>query len=156
MQRGEIQGACAYMVSALKSSFSGPYNAGDLVPILQFARKSEELAAKGVPYMLDLARTDEEKRIFNLIYTRDVIGRPIVAPANLPADRTAMLRSAFDATMKDAETIEAVKKSGLPLTPMSGAEVEKFVNDYVGVPPEVLARARSILEVGAGEQLQKK
>ena len=65
-------------------------------------------------------------------------------------------RRAFDATMKDAETIEAVKKSGLPLTPMSGAEVEKFVNDYVGVPPEVLARARSILEVGAGEQLQKK
>src|SRR5215475_5032325 len=59
MQRGEIQGACAYMVSALKSTFSSDYAAGRLVPILQLARRSEQL--KDVPYMLDLARNDEER-----------------------------------------------------------------------------------------------
>ena len=45
MQRGEIQGSCAFQLSALKSAFRESYEAGDLVPIIQFARKSQELKA---------------------------------------------------------------------------------------------------------------
>jgi tripartite-type tricarboxylate transporter receptor subunit TctC len=154
MQRGEIQGACAYMVSALKSAFNAPYAAGQLVPILQFARKSEEL--KGVPYMLDLAKTEEEKQLFNLLYTRDIIGRPVAAPPGLPPERTAMLRAAFDATVRDPEVVETVNKAGLPLTPMSGQEVEAFIKGYVAVSPSVVARARAVLEMGKEEHLPGK
>ena len=151
MQRGEIQGACAFMVSALKSNFNEPYAKGDLIPIMQFARKSDEL--KGVPYMLDLARNEEEKKLFNLLFTRDVIGRFIAAPPDLPPERTAMLRAAFDATVKDPEIIATMTKAGLPLTPMSGQEVEQFVKDYVAVSPDVLAKANKLLEVGKIERL---
>jgi len=154
MQRGEIQGACAYMVSALNSSFKADYAAGRLVPIIQFAKRSDEL--KGVPYMLDLARTDEEKQLFNLLYTRDIIGRLVAAPPDLPPERTAMLRAAFEATVKDPDIIESLRKSGMPLVPMSGQEVEAFVKRYVSVPPDVLARARSILDAGVIESLPKK
>jgi tripartite-type tricarboxylate transporter receptor subunit TctC len=154
MQRGEIQGACAYMVSALKSTFNSVYVAGELFPVLQLARRSEEL--KGVPYMLDLARSDEERQLFNLLYTRGIIGRFVAAPPELPPERTAMLRDAFDAMVKDPEVIETLRKAGLPLTPMTGREVEAFVKDYIAVPPAVLARARTILEIGAHERLDKK
>jgi hypothetical protein len=151
MQRGEIQGACAFMVSALKSNFNEPYAKGDLIPILQFARKSEEL--KGVPYMLDLARNDEEQKLFNLLYTRDVIGRFVAAPPHLPPERTAALRAAFDAMVKDPEIIAMMEKSHLPLTPMSGQAVEQFVKNYVSVPPDVLAKANKLLEIGKIERL---
>lgn len=151
MQRGEIQGACAFMESALKSNFHEPFSKGELVPILQFARKSDDL--KGVPYMLDLARNAEEKKLFNLLYTRDIIGRFIAAPPHLPPERTAELRAAFDATVKDPEIIATMKKSGLPLTPMSGQEVEQFVKDYISVPPDVLAKANKLLEIGKIERL---
>jgi tripartite-type tricarboxylate transporter receptor subunit TctC len=151
MQRGEIQGACAFMESALKSNFNEFFSKGELIPIVQFARKSDDL--KGVPYMLDLARSEEEKKLFNLLYTRDIIGRFIAAPPHLPPERAAMLRAAFDATVKDPEIIATMQKSGLPLTPMSGDKVEQFVRNYVSVPPDVLARANKLLEIGKVERL---
>jgi tripartite-type tricarboxylate transporter receptor subunit TctC len=154
MQRGEIQGACAYMVSALKSTFNAPYAAGQLIPILQLARKSEEL--KGVPHMLDLVRDEEERPLFNLLYTRGIIGRVVGGPPELPPERTAMLRAAFDATVRDPEIIETLRKAGLPLSPMTGHEVEAFVKTYVAVPPAVLARARAILDAGPNERPDQK
>jgi hypothetical protein len=142
------------MVSALKSSFSSFYNSGQLVPVLQLARKSEEL--KDVPYMLDLARSDDERQLFNLLYTRGIIGRLVIAPPEVPPERVAILRAAFEATVRDPEVIETVNKAGLPLTPMSGQEVETFVRNYIAVSPDVLARARKVLEVGAVERVDKK
>ena len=65
MQRGEVQGSCAFMVSALKSAFGPYYNSGELKPVLQAARKSPELA--GVPHILDLARNDEERAVMRQI-----------------------------------------------------------------------------------------
>jgi tripartite-type tricarboxylate transporter receptor subunit TctC len=156
MQRGEIQGACAFMESALKSNFSEPFSKGELIPILQFARKSDDL--KGVPYMLDLARNAEEKKLFNLLYTRDIIGRFVAAPPHLPPERVADLRAAFNATVKDPEIVATMRKAGLPLTPMTGEEVEQFVKNYVSVPADVLAKANKLLEIGKVERLpeQKK
>jgi tripartite-type tricarboxylate transporter receptor subunit TctC len=154
MQRGEVQGSCAFMMSALNSSFKTDYNAGRLVPIIQFARKSDEI--KSVPYMLDLAKSEEEKQLFKLLYTRDVIGRLIAAPPELPAERTAVLRTAFDEIVKDPEMIALLDKAGLPLAPMSGQEVEAFVKQYVTVPPEVLTRARTILDEGGVGSIPKK
>ncbi len=154
MQRGEIQGACAYMMSALKSTFNSFYATGQLVPILQLARKSEEL--KGVPYMLDFARNKEERQLFNMLYTRGIIGRWVAAPPDIPPERTAMLRAAFDATVRDPEILATTKKSGLPVLPMSGQEVEAFVRKYASVSPAIVARARSILEIGTIERVPRK
>ena len=76
MQRGEIQGSCAFQLSALKSAFRTSYEAGDLVPIVQFARKSPEL--KGVPHVLDFARTEQDRQVFNLVYNRDLDQRRLL------------------------------------------------------------------------------
>jgi tripartite-type tricarboxylate transporter receptor subunit TctC len=149
MQRGEIQGSCAFQLSALKSAFRTRYEAGDLIPIVQFARKSPELA--GVPHVLDFARTVEERQVFNLVYNRDIMGRALAAPPGLPPARTALLRHAFDAAITDPELIAAASRAGLPLTPMRGEEVEAFVRDMMAVPPEVAARARAALEFGQQE-----
>ena len=47
IQRGEIQGGCGYMLSSLESVFRDDYQAGRLVPIVQFALKSPKLAEIG-------------------------------------------------------------------------------------------------------------
>jgi tripartite-type tricarboxylate transporter receptor subunit TctC len=154
MQRGEIQGSCAFQLSALKSAFRTSYEAGELIPIVQFARKSPEL--KGVPHVLDFARTDEERRIFNLVYNRDIMGRALAAPPGIPPARTALLRRAFEEALKDPELTETAARAGLPLTPMRGEEVEAFVRHMMAVPPEAVARARAALEFGQQENLQLK
>jgi tripartite-type tricarboxylate transporter receptor subunit TctC len=154
MQRGEIQGSCAFQLSALKSAFRTSYEAGDLVPIVQFARKSPEL--KGVPHVLDFARTEQDRQVFNLVYNRDILGRSVAAPPGLPPARVALLRAGFDAAVKDPELIAAADRAGLPLIPMSGLEAEAFVHDMMSAAPQVVARARAALEFGQQENQQLK
>jgi tripartite-type tricarboxylate transporter receptor subunit TctC len=154
MQRGEVQGSCAFMLSALKSAFRDDYNSGQLVPIVQFAHKSPEL--KDVPHVLDFARTELEKQVFNLVYNRDAIARSVLAPPGIPAERTAMLRAAFDLTIKDQGLIDTLAKAGLALNPLSGVAIEGFVKDYMAAPPEAVARARAALDMGKDENWQLK
>ena len=156
MQRGEIQGSCAFQLSALKSAFRTSYDAGDLVPIVQFARKSPELQLKGVPHVLDFARTDQDRQVFNLVYNRDILGRSVAAPPGVPPTRIATLRAAFDAAVKDPELLAAADRAGLPIIPMSGPQAETFVHDMMSAPPQVVARARAALEFGQQENLQLK
>jgi tripartite-type tricarboxylate transporter receptor subunit TctC len=149
MERGEIQASCAFMVSALKSAFRNAYESGKLFPIMQFARKSEEL--KGVPYVLDYARTEEDRQVFKLVFTRDIAGRPIVAPPKVPGGRVAELRAAFDGLVKDKAFLAGAAKAGLPIVPMSGKEDEDFVRDMMATPPAAVKRARAALEFGINE-----
>ena len=144
MQRGEIQGSCAFQLSALKSAFRESYEAGVLVPIIQFARKSPEL--KGVPHVLDFIRNEQDRPVFNLVYNRDILGRSVAGPPGLPPERVAALRAAFDASVKDPELLAAASRAGLPIIPMNGQQAESFVKDIMSAPPQAVARARAALD----------
>jgi len=149
IHNGEIQGACAFMLSALKGPFRNDYESGKLFPIIQFARKSEEL--KGVPHILDFAKTDEDRKLFNLVYNRDTLGRGIVVPLGVPAERVALLRAAFESAVRDPALRETAERAGLPLNFMSGAEAEAFAKDLANVSPEIVARAQAALDFGKNE-----
>ncbi len=61
--------------------------------------------------MLDLARNAEEQQVLEFLYAGQGIGRPFVAPPDLPPERLKMLRDAFNATMKDPEFVAEAKQS---------------------------------------------
>ncbi len=151
MQNGEIQGSCAFMVSALKSAFRTHYENGNLTPVLQAARRDPEL--KGVPHILDFARNDEEREVMRLISDRDVMARSIAFPPGVPITRVALMRRAFDSVMKDAAFLEGAAKANLPILPNTGAEIEALVREMIKAPASVLARARAALEFGATENV---
>ena len=56
-----------------------------------------------VPLVMDLAKTDEQRQILKMVFARQVMGRPYLAPPDLPADRVALLRKAFMDTMRDKD-----------------------------------------------------
>ena len=60
----------------------------------------------------------------------------------MPKARVAVLRAAFDATMKDPEFLAAMKKSRLTVDPASGARVEKLIRDIFTSDPEIQKLAR--------------
>ena len=154
IHNGEIQGACAFMLSALKGPFRNDYESKNLFPIIQFARKSEELP--GVPHILDFAKTEEDRKLFNLVYNRDTLGRGIVVPLGVPPERVALLRAAFDAALHDPSLHETAERAGLPLNSMSGAEAEAFAKDLANVSPEIVKRAQAALDFGKNENEQLK
>jgi hypothetical protein len=54
-----------------------------------------------------------------------------------------MLRSAFDATIKDADFRAEIDATKLELEPMAGAELQALVEASTRVSSAVLARARA-------------
>ncbi len=146
MQRGEVQASCTYMLSALTSTMKTYYESGQMVPFIQFSHKSAELP--NVPHILGYAKTDEDKDVFKLIFQRDIVGRAIVAPPQIPAQRVTELRAAFDKVVKDPTFLADAKKRGLPIDPLSGTQDDAFVKDLMAIPAASVARANAVLASG--------
>ena len=63
----------------------------------------------------------------------------------MPPDRLAMLRKAFDATMKDAEFIADVKKQKLDLDPIDGERLSALINKVYATPKAVIDRVSAVM-----------
>jgi hypothetical protein len=100
-----------------------------------------------LPLITDLAKSAEQQQIFKLIFARQVMGRPYMAPPGGPADRTAALRNAFMDTMADKEFLAEAQKAKFEITPVAGEKVAALVEEiYRTTSPEVAAKAASMVK----------
>jgi tripartite-type tricarboxylate transporter receptor subunit TctC len=98
-----------------------------------------------VPLATSLARNEEERECLELLLARDVLGRPFVAPPGLAADRTAMLRAAFVASLKDPALLDDARKTNLEITPVTAAEIEALLTRVKTLPQEVMDRTKKAM-----------
>ena len=96
-----------------------------------------------MPAVIELGTTQEDKDVLGFYANSGTVGRAVIAPPGMAADRVAMLRQAFDATMKDAEFLAEIEATMLEFEPMSGAELQALVDASTRVSSAVLARARA-------------
>jgi len=68
-----------------------------------------------------------------------------VAPPDLPADRLAVLRSAFAATLKDAAFLAETAKMRFDIDAMDGDEVAQIARDTIHAPPDIIAKAKAAM-----------
>jgi tripartite-type tricarboxylate transporter receptor subunit TctC len=144
MESGEVHGAIAALTSL--RTLSSQWLADKKIKIImQWAlRTNPELP--GVPNALDLAKTDAERAAMQFVMARLDIGRPFFLPPNVPADRVAALRAAFDATMKDPAYLAEAEKLKIDVDPMNGADLTAFVAQISRTPADTVARVRKALE----------
>jgi tripartite-type tricarboxylate transporter receptor subunit TctC len=141
MERGEVSGRCGWSWSSVKSTHKSWIDDKKMIVLVQLSlNKHPELP--DVPSVLDFAKTDEQRAILKMIFARQVMGRPYVAPPNLPADRLAVLRQAFMATMADKDFLAEADKTQLEVNPVSGEEVEKLVKEIYSTPADIVAKAK--------------
>jgi tripartite-type tricarboxylate transporter receptor subunit TctC len=146
MERGEVQGRCGWSWSSVKSTHGAMIAENKLHVLLQLSlHKHSELP--DVPLVVDLAATDEERQILTLIFARQVMGRPFLAPPGIPADRADALRQAFMATMTDPEFIAEAERTQLEVNPVAGEDLQKLVAEIYRTPPEVAKKAAQLLAV---------
>jgi tripartite-type tricarboxylate transporter receptor subunit TctC len=144
MERGEIQGRCGWSWSSVMSTHKAWLAEKKMTVLTQLAlQKHPDLP--DVPLIMDLAKTDEQKQILRLIFARQVMGRPYLAPPGIPADRAEVLRKAFMDTMQDKDFLADAEKAQLEITPVSGEELQKLVAEVYATPPEVAKKAAAIL-----------
>jgi tripartite-type tricarboxylate transporter receptor subunit TctC len=142
MQRGEIEGACGVSLSTLKSQWRDDLQSGRVRPIIQFAlKKSPELA--GAAHVYDYAKTAEDLEVFDIAFGLHVLGRPVLAPPGLDAERFRAIRGAFMKTAQHPDFVAEAEKLGLSLAPSSGEEVERLVARFFSYSPSVIEKARA-------------
>lgn len=145
LQRGEVDGACALALSSLKTSWQDDWRSGRLKPIVQLAiEKHPDLP--GVTHIYDYAKTEEDRQVFDLIFGRHVLGRPLLGPPKVPAERVTALREAFMATMSDPLLLADAQKLDLEITPSSGAQVEETMRRFFAYPQSVVEKAIAAME----------
>ena len=136
IDRGEVEGICESLDSA-QARRPEWLRDGRLKFILQGgAAPSPEIP--DVPYVRNLARSEQQKLAIDFLYAGQGLGRPFVAPPGLPADRVKMLRDAFNATMKDPEFIADVQKAKLQLMPVTGEELAARVDRIYATPKPIV------------------
>lgn len=142
LERDEIDGYCGVGWDALQA---GGLTRDKVDVFLQFTA-SRAPALPDVPAVMELARNPEERQLMTLIFGWVAMSRPIAAPPGIPPERAKALRDAFDATMKDPALRADSEREKLPVEPMTGAEITRFVQEVYRTPKEVAAKAAVILE----------
>jgi tripartite-type tricarboxylate transporter receptor subunit TctC len=144
MESGEVHGAIAALTSV--RTLSSQWLAEKKIKIItQWALRTNP-NLPGVPNAFDLAKSDEDRAAMQLIMARLDVGRPFFLPQNVPADRVAALRAAFDKTMKDPAYLAEVTKLKIDVDPMTGANLAAFVAHVLKTPDATVARVRKALE----------
>ena len=144
MERGEVQGRCGWSWSSVKSTHRKWYDDKKFNILVQLALdKHPDLL--DIPLIVDLAKTEEQRQILRLIFARQVMGRPFVAPPNVPRERADALRKAFMDTMKDKDFLADTEKAQMEITPVDGAEIDKLVKELHAAPPAIARNAAALI-----------
>jgi tripartite-type tricarboxylate transporter receptor subunit TctC len=142
MQRREVDGATSSL-NTLKTTQRDWLDGGLIRILVQFAlKRSAELSA--VPAVVEFGKTQEDKDVLSFYASSGAIGRSVIAPPDMAAERIAMLRAAFDATLKDAEFLAEIETTKLEFDPLPGAELQKLVEASSKVSSAVIERARAV------------
>jgi tripartite-type tricarboxylate transporter receptor subunit TctC len=137
MERGEIQGRAGASWATLKATKMNRLRNHELDVFLQIGLKKEPDLAS-VPLLLDLAKTQEEMDILNFYSSLTAMARAIVAPAGVPAARTAALRNAFRNALNDRQMQDDARARNVELRPIDGLALQEIVNRMASTSPTSL------------------
>jgi tripartite-type tricarboxylate transporter receptor subunit TctC len=140
MMRGEVE-ALSLPWSALRAENPEWLRDKQINLLLQTGDKNPGL--EHLPRMVDLAKTEENRKVLEIFASPSVVGRAFVTTPDVPRERVEILRRAFTAMLKDPEFLADAKKIKFDLDPMPGAELQEFFNKS-SYPPALLARAKAV------------
>jgi tripartite-type tricarboxylate transporter receptor subunit TctC len=145
IERGEVQGRCGWSWSSIKTTRLNWVRNKRIVVLVQMSL-SKHPDLPDVPLIMDLAKSDEQRQIFKMIFARQTMGRPYAAPPGMPAERLAALRKAFMDTMTDKEFLDEAEQSKFEINPVDGQELEALVKEVYRTPPEVAKKAAAMVQ----------
>ncbi len=142
-ERGEVEGALTSW-NTMKSTRMNWITDKRAVMFVQYvAKRTPDLP--DVPALVEFATNEDDRKLLAFAVSSADIGRFILGPPGISADRTQVLRRAFDATMKDPEFIAEIKKGNFDFEPLDGASLARIVAEAVNVDPKVIERMQKIV-----------
>jgi tripartite-type tricarboxylate transporter receptor subunit TctC len=141
IERGEAEGRCVFSVSAIKTS-KPEWMADHKINVLVQLGLEKAVEFPDAPLIFDLVSKQEDRQLIEMMVGPGAMARPFAAPPGLPANKAALLRRGFDATMKDPEFLAEAEKIKADIKPTTGEEVQKLVGRIYGTPKPVVERVK--------------
>lgn len=141
IERGELDGDCGSWTSLPADWISD----NKIKPLLKFGEMTAPDMPPNVPLADDIAPSTRDHAIIRMLTAGGALGKPFVANRSVPPDRVAILRAAFDATLKDPMFLADAEKQRLLISPTSGDEAMKIVDEIYAAPADIVAAARTTL-----------
>jgi tripartite-type tricarboxylate transporter receptor subunit TctC len=141
MERNEVEGICVTYESLMRQNLA---REGKINILFQAALQADP-RLKGTPIGTDLARSDKDRAVLKLFFARVALGRPIVAPPGMDPERVAVLRKAFEATMRDPAFLAEAKAQTLIIDAIPGQEIADIIEQTYRTPKDVVRQAAEIL-----------
>ncbi len=146
IEKDEVKGLCGFSWSSLKAQRPDWLQSGFIRLIVQEHDKGHpDISKMGVPLAVDFARTPENRRVMELIYSSETFGRPYMMSPGVPADRVAALRKAFMETMRDQELLAEAQRIGLVIDPISGEELQALAEKLFATPVAIVEQAKQAM-----------
>jgi tripartite-type tricarboxylate transporter receptor subunit TctC len=147
MEKGETDGL-------FFSGWSGPnallakaaHEKGDLTFVVQMSR-TRNPDFGNTPTIIELLPSKDDQAIVNVLLARLDLGRPLVAPPDVPADRIAMLRKAIEAIAKDPEAIAEAPKGGNVIDAINGEQHQAMIKEIYATPDAIKNRIQEIVRI---------
>jgi tripartite-type tricarboxylate transporter receptor subunit TctC len=146
MERGEIDGACGWDWASFKSQRPDWLRENKVNILLQVALEpNEELTKMGVPHIWQFVKTEENRKIVEMIIGQQVFQRSYIAPPGVAPEALTILRTSFDATMKDPQFQADADKMRIDISPLPGAKVQEIVAKLHATPKDIVEKARAAI-----------
>src|SRR4051794_28973469 len=142
LERGELEGNCGSW-TAIPQDWIVNHKINAL---LRFSPKRPADMPASVPFVNDLASTQEQKDLLDVLNGSGELGRPFIVAKSVPAERVTVLRTAFESMVKDKSFLNEAQKQNLLLDPVTGEEAEKIIATIYAASPELTRRVKDVLE----------
>jgi tripartite-type tricarboxylate transporter receptor subunit TctC len=142
LERGELEGNCGSW-SAIPQDWIVHHRINALV---RFSAKRPADMPQSVPFVNDLAKSQEQKDLLTVLNAPGELGRPFIVAKDVPAENLKTLRAAFDAMLKDKTFLAEAGKQSLPLDPVGGEEAAGIIAAIYKAAPAMAAKVKDVLE----------
>jgi tripartite-type tricarboxylate transporter receptor subunit TctC len=142
VERGEVDGSYSSVNSMM--TIYKDWSVNKLARILVQYGLERHPALPDIPAVVEFGKTSEDQSLLEFLASSSAVGRTLVAPPDIPAERLRELRVAFDATMVDPEFLADAGKIGAEISPLAAEDLNKIMQRTLSASGAVLARARTV------------
>jgi tripartite-type tricarboxylate transporter receptor subunit TctC len=99
-----------------------------------------------IPTMIELVKSEEGRQVMRVLAGTAEVGRAILTTPDVPSERVAALRAAFQAMLKDPQFRAIYTKRKIDVDPAPGERLDAVTRDTMKLPNDVVEALKNVLK----------
>jgi tripartite-type tricarboxylate transporter receptor subunit TctC len=109
-----------------------------------FSMEHERVAGLDAPTIFEFTKNEAQNQVLTFFASSMELGRPLMAPPGVPPERIALLRQAFEATVKDPAFRQEAAAMGFEVASQTGEEIAARIAAVTATPRTIVEEAQRV------------